>query len=72
MWSHSIDHLVKHKMSLTFFLISFEQLIGDIIAKNPLFVLITGDLMLDQQIGGKMIFLRLKVLKSICSLPPMV
>ena len=25
------------------FLISFEQLIGDIIAKNPLFVLITGD-----------------------------
>ena len=25
------------------FLVSFEQLIGDIIAKNPLFVLITGD-----------------------------
>ena len=25
------------------FLISFEQLIGDIIAKNPLFVLITGN-----------------------------
>ena len=26
------------------FLINFEQLIGDIIAKNPLFVLITGDI----------------------------
>ena len=25
------------------FLVSFEQLIGDIIAKNPLFVLITSD-----------------------------
>ena len=39
---HSIDHLVKHKTSLTFFLINFEQLIGDIIAKCSLFVLITG------------------------------
>ena len=44
MWSHSIDHLVKHKTKLIFFLINFEQLIGDIIAKNPLFVLITGDI----------------------------
>ena len=55
-----------------FFLINLEQLIGDIIAKNHLFVLITGDLMLDHQIGGKIIFLPLKVLKSIHSLIPMV
>ena len=38
--SYSTNCLVKHKTS---FLISFEQLIGDIIANNPLFVLITGD-----------------------------
>ena len=36
MWSHSIDRQVN-------FLINFEQLISDIITKNPLFVLITGD-----------------------------
>ena len=40
--SHSIDRLVKHKTSFTF-LINFELWIGDIVAKNPLFVLITGD-----------------------------
>ena len=43
MWSHSIDRLVKHKTSVIFFLINLEQLISDIITKNPLFVLITGD-----------------------------
>ena len=43
MVSHSVDHLVKDKVSLTFFLINFEQLIGDIIAQNPSLVLITGD-----------------------------
>ena len=44
MWSHSIDRLVKHEMSLIFFfLINFEQLISDIVSKNPLLVLITGD-----------------------------
>ena len=42
MWSYSIYHLVKHKISLTFFRINFEESFGDIIAKNPLFVLITG------------------------------
>ena len=41
MWSHSIDRLVKYKISLMFFCLG--KLIGDIIAKNPLFVLITGD-----------------------------
>ena len=40
---HLIDLLVKLKMSLIFFLIIFEQFIGDIIAKNPLIVPITGD-----------------------------
>ena len=43
MWSHSIHGLVKHKTSLIFFLINFEQLISDIVTKNPLFVLITDD-----------------------------
>ena len=52
-----------------FLLINFEKLIGDIIAKNPLFVL---DSMLDQQIRGKIIFLRLKVLRAILLLHPMV
>ena len=42
MWSYSIYHLVKHKISLTFFRINSEESFGDIIAKNPLFVLITG------------------------------
>ena len=40
MQSQSIDHLVKHKMSLTFFDIQF---IGDITTKNALFVLIADN-----------------------------
>ena len=43
MSSHSIDHLVKYKISLIFFLKSFEKLIGDIIVKKTLFVSITDD-----------------------------
>ena len=54
------------------FLISFEKLIGDIIAKNPLFVLITGDFNARSTNWWKMIFLHLKVLKLTHSLPPMV
>ena len=45
MWFHSIDLLVKHKVNLTFFLIHFEQLIGDIIGKKSqifIFTLLCG------------------------------
>ena len=57
---------------LDIFLISFEQLIGDIIAKNLLFVLIAGDFNVRSTNWWKNIFLRLKVPKSILSLPPIV
>ena len=78
---HNIQNVIKNKKGYVIslyrlpsqtknefdmFLINFEQLIGDIIAKNSLFV-ITGTLMLDQQIGGRMIFVHLKVLKLIHS-----
>ena len=45
MWSHSIDYRSPSPTQDEFdiFLINFEQLISDIITKNPLFVLITGD-----------------------------
>ena len=54
------------------FLTSFEKLIGDIIAKNPSFVLITGDFNARSTNWWKNDLSRLKVLKSTHSLHPMV